>query len=122
MIGSILPVPMKKFLALVPKRVHTSLEINKQSAFISDDQSVFRRRNLTIERFRGVYIQVGQVREIGQIGQQILLQHGAVDAIHCLYTHRGIVDPVARCHHDVTAILVPNLSIGWHVYRSLALT
>lgn len=121
MIGSILPVFVKKILALVPKCIHASLEIDKQSALVGDDQTLFRRRDVLVERFRGVYIQIGQVREVGQIGQQILLQHGAVDAIHRLHAHRGIEDPVARRHHDVTAILVPDLSIGLHIYRSLAL-
>lgn len=54
MVGSVLAVLVKELLALVPKRVHASLEIDEQSALVGDDQGLLQRRDLLVEGFRGV--------------------------------------------------------------------
>lgn len=122
-IGPVLPVLVKEIFAFVPKGVDASFEVDQQTALVGDDEILLRRRDqiVLVQRLRGKYIQVGQVREIRQIGQQIFLQNGTVDAVHRLHAQRGIEDPVAGGHHDVAAILVPNLAIALHVYSSLAL-
>lgn len=54
MVGSVLPVLVKERLALVPKCVDASLEIDEQPALVGDDQALLRWRDLLVEGFRGV--------------------------------------------------------------------
>jgi len=66
MIGSVLSVLVKEFFALVPKRIHASFEVDQQSTLVGDNQTLLRRRNylVVVQRFRGKYVQIGQIREI----------------------------------------------------------
>jgi len=58
MIGPVLSVLVQELLALVPQRVHATLEIDHEPALVGDDQALLRRRDqvLGVQRLRGKYI------------------------------------------------------------------
>ena len=114
---------MEEFLALLAQSIDAALEVDQQTAFVRYDEILLRRgdRSRLVQRLRREYIQIGQIRKVGQVGEKVFLQDGAVDAVDSLDAQRGVEYPVAGRHHDVAAILVPDLATRLHVYRSLAL-
>lgn len=66
-------------------------------------------------------MQVAEIREVGQIAENIVGQHRTVHTIECLETLRRIFDGVARGHQNIVLGLVPHLCLSLYIVRTLTL-
>jgi len=75
-VGTVLAEPSDEHLALAAERVHTALQVDVQMTVLGDEQLVFAwRHRVTVHDWPvALRVQVGQMREVGEIGQHVLPQ------------------------------------------------
>jgi len=73
-VRTVLAVSSDEHIALAAERVHATLQVDVQVAVFGDEQFVFARRHQIARYDRPVAlrVQVGQMREVGEVGQHVL--------------------------------------------------